>query len=324
MQIDTDLRKRLEESDFHKQLLAGDLHLDNSRFENWDHCLQKGICANALKRIPSHKRVALDFGSIWHAAMEQRRAGKPLSSQDSAGVTLARELAYAPPPDDRRSIERYKQMLADYHTSWATSLDKEPQALVIDGSPLVEQTFAVPIGHFAIPTIGRVHLTWTGKIDTICRFKDKVWIEDHKTTSVMGEQFAFTYQRSSQIMGYMNAGYALAHALDFEPPFGVLLDAICTRSSKNEAGIFEIPVPSWKVDEWRVEILHRVQQVCEAYIKSLDSGVVPLTRTSCVTKFGKCPYFQVCELHPTMRLRSLDSEDYQDDTWDPLKKKNVP
>jgi hypothetical protein len=51
----------------------------------------------------------------------------------------------------------------------------------------------------------------------------------------------------------------------------------------------------------------------------IDNSIVyPMHTNSCITKYGACEFFSVCQLTPNNRNAMLYSNNFQDNDWDPL------
>jgi len=136
----------------------------------------------------------------------------------------------------------------------------------------------------------------------------------------MGERFLDDKLRSSQMLGYTYAAkYLSEHLFGGLPVYGVRINALAMRSSGYEFKQFDIPYPDWKLAEWQTATIAAIRSLVLQLDAFLASGVALPTREHCVTKYGKCPYFDVCDSVPMMRDRMIfdDSYFFVSD-WSPL------
>ena len=91
------------------------------------------------------------------------------------------------------------------------------------------------------------------------------------------------------------------------------------RSAGFEFKVFDIPYADWKVAEWQQETIQAVHDLVAKIDRFLSTGEAAPTRQHCVTKYGKCPYFDVCDTTPNMRDRFIFDENFfYVSNWSPL------
>jgi len=136
----------------------------------------------------------------------------------------------------------------------------------------------------------------------------------------MGDKFVDDKLRSSQMLGYTYAARYLSEtSFDNLPVYGARINALATRTGGYEFKIFDIPIANWKVDEWKAGVLLGMSQYIASIHTFLQTGEVSPTRDHCVTKYGRCAYFDACECMPQMRDRMIfDDEIFAVSNWSPL------
>lgn len=323
--------------------------MDNSEFILWDACYAKGLMGGALKRQLTMGMDALNFGAVIHHALEAKFSGEPLVKQIEA-MTIYPEWKKLP-SDGVRTKERARQVMAEYHVNYEMMDQFNP--LVIDGETMVERGFRFLLGTLEYvchtqdvadlfgATVGEtvtISIYWQGKIDMIATYKGNAWIVDHKTTTVMGEKFLDTYMRSSQMLGYFWAGqqmvesnvYGMVEIFDEKKglvPFhvgprdfrGVLINAIALRKNSTDFVVHELPFGRTKIEEWKVDTLARFHYLIDQTVYYITSDIIVPTREHCVTKYGRCPFFDVCEAPARGREAMLFNEErYRKSDWSPL------
>lgn len=325
-----------------------ELVLDNSTFITLDSCNAQGIMGAILKKMPTNNSIHLDFGSCVHSALEEKFRGGGVVDQITAAKN---DPSWDAIPDGNhfaKTQEKVIEIIQAYHVH--TEVTPDFDLLSFKGEPLVEQSFRLPLGNIKLSMASpylrelfgfdmhetdefvTIQVYWQGKIDLFTRYNNENWITDHKTTSIMGAKFADTFVRSSQMVGYLWAGMELIrHGFDkltlpngkvvdlsAQPYRGVLINAIAIRKSGLEFKVFPIPIPYTRLDEWRDGTLLRLRYFVEQLSEFMVTGLVAPTREHCVTKYGRCPFFDVCEAPMHMRGKMLNSQLFNTSTWSPL------
>lgn len=310
-----------------KNLKNGELHIDNSDYVNWNSCFIKGLFADALKRQPTKGQGPLAYGSAIHKALEVYHASdKPdMDEVIQAGTDEAIAENLPAIADEKRNMESLVSTLWSYNADYVSRSDKF-KVVTLDNKLLIEQGFSLPLGEFNIepvPTLdipGLIQIYWQGKIDMVVidQATNELWIVDHKTTSVMGEKYVDGMLRSNQMLGYSWATEELTKVFDMKVA-GVIINAIAVRKSGTEFRRWRIPYPQWQLDEWHGEVVDGCYELLEKLVRYLSGEAAIPNRESCVGKYGRCQFFDVCNMHPDMKDGTLfDDEQYKISTFDPL------
>lgn len=338
----------IKDSEFIENLKNGEIVIDNSTFIQLDSCFAQGIMGAVLKKQPTYGSIHLDFGSCIHAAMECKFKGGNLVEQIEAAKADESWPKVAESTHALKTQDKSIEVLKDYdiHTRISQNFD----VLQVDNKPLCEESFRLKLGEFELDEqkemelfsqLGmtneekpsKITIYWQGKIDLLVAYQGMPMICDHKTTSVMGEKFAETFLRSSQMIGYYWAAHTLVelgmgeltdergrvYNLKEKPFRGVLINAIAIRESGIEFKLFDIPIPLTRIEEWRLGTVLRLKYFTEQLSDYLQSNMTAPNREHCVTKYGRCPFFDVCEAPDHMRAAMLDSSSYYTSDWSPLK-----
>jgi hypothetical protein len=294
---------------------------DNSLYSDLDACTVKGIFSNVLKRASTGKSVPLIFGSAIHKGLEAHAHKKSVNEQIQIAKDTAIEDGILETADSLRNLTSLELCLQAYNVDYITRIDKfDP--ITIDGELMVEKSFRLPFGSAQIDE-RKVNFWWEGKVDLIANIPSRngIWIIDHKTTTVMGEKFADDQYRSSQMLGYMWAGmYMTEHARETFPPIqGVIIDAIAIRKRGFECRRFELPFAAWAIAEWQEETISQLTDKLRQIKVTENFGQANPTRSSCVGKYGKCDFFEVCNTNPNIRHKMLMNEGlFTENKWSPL------
>ena len=285
--------------------------MDNSMYTTWA-CPMKGLLSHALKLRPRGKSsLAMDYGTCIHAGLEQFMLGNGLMEALEAFDKSACELEIDKWLDGYRNSQRGRVSLSMWW-EWAEKNDVRFAPLTIRGETAVELGVEK-----VIDKVSDVTVIWEGRVDAVVEYKGKLWIVDHKTSSMLGAKFINDKLRSSQFIGYY---YTLNEVVKEEygrPLEGVLLNVVCTGTKEPKFELYEVPFSEWQLEEWLEETRMKLYNIMR-FIGSLDlkDTVVPVERELCVTKYGDCPMFQVCNAAPLARenlLRDL----YEEHNWSP-------
>jgi hypothetical protein len=307
----------------HSILEEGELVIDNSSFEALTQCDVKGFVELFLKKKAARGASALIFGGAFHKAMETFYRGA--SEEDSLKAALeeaeAKDLNGL--EDPKRHLGSLQELIRFYFMDEKLRKDKLVP-INLGSEPFVEKSFAFYLGDIEITSgtaLRKVRVIWSGRIDLVVERQGGIYPVDHKTTSIMGPQFADDKLRSSQMLGYAWATTRfLASVGDPRPFHGMLINAVCMRSKGFERQLYVLPYTMWQLEQWQLETLVILQTTLSRLLHTLGNCFLCPCRTSCVTKYGKCSHFDLCQLGPDASERLvLDEAFYEDDTWSPLK-----
>lgn len=202
---------------------------------------------------------------------------------------------------------------------------------------MVEIGFDIPFCQvFDASSKTHIPVNFTGRIDLPLLFDGELYVLDHKTTSMLGVNFWEEKRAAAQFKGYAWAfhqatgklphGFAVNALRTKEPPQYVLNGTTSARAGKTQS-----PESWWneslarqrfvlrvgELEEWKENTIHLLQLFFDQYAK----GFLPRRTTNCITKYGRCPYFEVCHTYPADdRLLMLASGDFMDNTWSPIQK----
>lgn len=270
------------------------------------------------------------------------------------------------PPDEYRTVTNalavlsaYRQRAAMPDYAWNIQFDAN--------GPLIERAFELPLGvievgawieapwlsidqialnqedwirtylsPLPIPVesnkvfVSQIHLAWSGRIDAIARCGpgEAVRVVDHKTTSIMGDQFLQDFQISNQVLGYVWAARQLWPDLSVS---GFCLNAIHFKKPTGSGAITD-PGPRGgpsalnflrayydyspqRVDEWASNCIAIVSD----FIHCLVRDHFPRHTKWCFGKYGKCQYHDVCvQDDPKVRENMIRSDMFKTVTWNPV------
>lgn len=292
--------------------------MDNSMYTTWA-CPMKGLLSHVLKLRPRGKSsLAMDFGTCIHAGLEQFMLGKTIIEALDAFNAKAVELGIDRYLDSYRNTERGAGMLAAWEEWWA-GRGTGWETISLGGRVGVELGVEKQIDRVADVTV-----LWIGRVDAVVRYKDRLWIVDHKTSSMLGAKFINDKLRSSQFLGYYFTLNELVKQTFGEPLEGVLLNVVCTGTKDFKFDLYEVPICEWQIEEWVEETQDKLRRIMQTINHVCDNpqAVIPVERETCVTKYGDCPFFQVCNAVSNARENILEQL-YEEHDWSPHENTNV-
>lgn len=318
-----------------------DLHFDWSSLECFLTCNRSALWKLVHSRI-AKPGIALTFGGAIHAALEVY-----YKLRDSPDKSKVLELC-------RKAIDNiYKDYSLDYFNEYRTPdycyecflkyIQHYNQEHLVpveaDGKLLIEFSFVLDLAELSIPssvfhTYGlgtltddktkessasgdiKVHVKWTGICDMIANINGENWVIDHKTTSILLNDFFDGFNLSMQPIGYVNAARLAFLHLNI---IGFMANILACRRPTKTGKNFE-PHRSFHryeefhFEEWKNDAINLISE----FIYNLVKNSWPKKTTWCVGKFGKCPYLDVCSLPPAHRIHLLNSDQYVNNTWKPV------
>ena len=301
-----------------------DRPVDNTALDQYMSCPRKFLYAMIYHRRGkgAYQRPPLSYGTSWHAMMETHYK----TGGETKAVVDAAVASWQPHenPDDHRTIQRcvaeYGNFLKQYGTHDQETALHGKTVGYEEGVPIVE----VPA---ELWDAGLIH-PYTGKIDRIYEHRGLYYVEDHKTTSAMGDNYFKQFDPSNQMMGYM----WLAQRLSGVPIAGVRINghAVLKASSKFARQTIMISQP--RLEEWvgnvniwmkRLEasykVYHEVRElpVDDPHRRAALLEAFPHNFNACAGKYGQCQYTEVCTFAPEVRDRILEAE-FEVQPWNPL------
>lgn len=336
-------------------LTNGAFVFDNTMLEVYGECSRKSEYSQFRRRLARAWRPGLDFGTALHLCLEHRYAkyGADLSPEtlplcEAEQVKILEQHFAANPPEsnDWRGLNwAHTLFVKEYNKRYAL----EPFNLLtheVDGKvvPMVEVPFAIKFAYLN-PQNGVLHLTeqgfahpltpviFAGKIDLPVLWDERLFIMDHKTTSMLGDRAAKQYAVSPQQAGYSYAWWKTTGQV----PTGFVVDLVRTKEpplyvSKPE----EVKKGKKSVEAWMDESFYRCKEyiderhlseweqntlaILDRMFWEYNRGYFPLNRNNCIGKYGECMFYNVCNTQPaSSRLEMLESDSCMDNVWTPLK-----
>lgn len=313
-------------------LVDDTLFIDNSTLEVFTTCPRQAEYYVCQKKEKAGERSALKFGGIVHKILEARYAAPTgfvsiETEQKMVAVCESEFASYIPSLEDYRNYGTAVNLIKEYNSFYPS----EPfKVLALDSKPLIEVPFAChlgtievnaeltvrqPDGFISLRYIKDLPIMWQGRIDMIVEHEGRLYLVDHKTTSMMGPTYFREFELSSQFRGYTWA----AQQLLGRPIAGAIINALGIRKPTKTGKAIEferktITFTPEALSEWQADTLHIVTD----FIEMTRRQHMPQHTKWCVGKYGMCQFFDVCTLPSDQRQQLLSTGDYKAVTWNPL------
>jgi PD-(D/E)XK nuclease superfamily len=294
----------------------GSLHWSNSSAESYITCDRKGKYRLVDRRIGARNKRSLTLGQGVHRCLEKFRLGEGNANLYSDILNAAVEGDGI--TDDWRTPDYALELVFGYLEQFGK--DDLVQTQLAD-RPAIECVMSTELGSVTVDPfdfrldsgdtikVHHVPVHWHSVIDRIVRREDGLFVQDYKTTSVLGPQYYDQFPMSGQQIGYTHASSNLLG----EPVMGSIIDVLCwrkpTKTGKGREYARHVQRYSPdRIDEW----IHNTLDLAHRFVDALRTSSFPMRTTQCQTKYGKCDYFDVCSLSAATRAGALRSSLFVD------------
>jgi hypothetical protein len=332
------------------ELKGNQLFIDNSTLSTITTCPRKAAYGVLARRQQCKPRAALFFGGAIHKALEVRDMEQQIlctaAIEEKMINALVEYFSDCDDSDDYRNLSYAIRTIEQYNKTFPA----DPQVAITlpSGEVAVELPFALPMGEVHIcdsmwvkdPDINNgdpqfrhidtIQIVFTGKMDRICEKNGRKFLLDHKTTSMGGPTFFDEFYTSHQFRGYK---WATEQLLGIEVA-GVIINALVCRPPLKSGSVNytfdrqEILIDSDQVRDWQTSFLQAVETFLGYHVgqpeQERPESAYPMHTNTCIGKYGKCEFFDVCQLTPAHRNAMLFSGLYETNTWNPLEDKAKP
>lgn len=326
--------------------------IDNSSLEVFTTCPKSADYKLVRKREAHARNAALTFGGALHEGLEALLLEQ---SPDEQNQRMLKFFTENPAPlDEYRTVGNALAVLDAYRKRSALP-DYQWEIQWDANGPIIERAFELPLGvlevgafvampwltteeyleqHIDLETrniwIDQIHLAWSGRIDAIARCGDPrvVRVVDHKTTSIMGDQFLADFQISNQVLGYVWAARQLwpdldvsafcLNAIHFKKPTGN--GPITEPGPRGGPGALNFLRAYYSYSPERVaQWAENTTAIVSDFIHCLVRGFFPRHTKWCYGKYGPCQYHDVCvQDDPKVRANMIASDMFKTVTWNPV------
>lgn len=301
----------------------GCFFIDGSGLSVIQECPTKAYNILIRRRRAAGESPALRLGHHIHEALAYRNKAiaskQPWSEEEQ--IKLLEELFTSTPceSEDWRNLDFAKQVIQHYNEQFGL---ESPEIFInpANGQPVVEHSLAVDTGE----VVQGWRIIYIGRIDYLSVEKDGLFINDYKTTSVLGELFWKQFEVDEAQRGYC---WAIKKTLGIEP-CGYVIRALAFRkptktgtSIEFENQRFFTAQPTGQLDRWYNNMMNQV----EVFLWHHNRSVFPFYHKSCITRYNQaCEFFDVCNVNPhsgsveAAREALLMGGGFKDNDWSPL------
>lgn len=284
--------------------------IDNTALDAWMRCRRLyDYTMRQHRRRMGAPPPALAFGSAWHVAMEYH-----YRTDGDLGIVVSevvKRWEQHSRPNDHRTLDR---ILLDYERyvklyGSPSHEAKRGQGITLEraGQKMLEISIELPIPGARHP--------YTGKIDRIVELDGAYYIDDHKTTTMLRDDYFQQFEMSNQMIGYA----ALAELLSGIPIRGVRINALICSKVNTKFERFTITYPPERIREWYEVLDAHMADIERAERATLDGDPLafPANFNACAHKYGMCQFVSICTLAPKRRQYALE-QDFPVNPWNPL------
>lgn len=278
-----------------------DRPMDNTALSMYMTCPRKyDFSMRQHRRRTGAPSPAIAYGTCWHAGLEAHY--KTGGDADAVFMAMAQAWEDHGKIDDHRTLDRCWLEYANYLKRWGTVDEEDARTVGFPESPAVEISANVEWP-------GALH-AYAGKIDRIIELQGQYYVEDHKTTSRMGNYYFSQFELSNQMQGYVWIARMLIPEVKI---LGVRINAHCVlkRESKFERQL--ITFSEDRLQEWAENYNRWIERISGSYAHEDFPG----NYSACDGKYGMCQYAEVCSMPPRLRQRVLE-QDFEIAPWNPL------
>jgi hypothetical protein len=226
---------------------------------------------------------------------------------------------YEPPPDLGTSRAAVKTLdacldaLYSYFEQFPLGSD-QISPVMIDGEPIVEKSFALPIPGTAHPTTGEP-IVYAGRFDLLARFNDAVFVVDEKTSGSLGSMWLSNWPLNSQVSGYIWG----ARTYGF-PVAGAIIRGLGILKQSIQFQQVVLTRPDWLINRWLAQLARDINRAAEMWkaAHALDDIHMAFDRAlgSSCSAYGGCPFVSLCETENPVPFY----DEFTVVHWDPLKR----
>lgn len=217
-----------------------------------------------------------------------------------------------PDPDDTSSESAKKKnfaALCDAYYSYFVQYPPDQdyiKPLIVNGEPAVEFTFAAPLpGGLKHPVSGEP-LLYIGKFDMLAVHGNGVFVDDEKTTSQLGPQWANGFKLRSQLTGYVWGAREYGY-----PVQGAVVRGLSILAKDIGHAMVIEQRPQYMIDRWKEQLIRDVERMLRCW----ESGYWDFNLDGSCSSYGGCTFLQLDTVKDP--LPWIETH-YVVDRWDPM------
>lgn len=332
-------------------LIDGAILIDNSTLEKLS-CPRKLQINWIDKLVKQGTSAGANFGSTIHRGLETRYKLCGTAAVQTEHIlpinsSMLEWLEANPQPDaEFRNYGHACNMIQVYNQQYGQEqfkiLTTQEGKLLVEASFMLPMALLIKVSNtvFAIEQwngsevevddhelkgLRVIKVYYTGKIDLGIEDTSGIWSFDHKTAFQFGDSFLQQMDMDAGQLGYM---WALQQVTGKEAR-GYIIDAIRVRRPKkgddllgstgciDKTDFFRRPFFKSQsvLTEWRANVLQLILNIANM----AEQDYFPMQRSQCISKYGACEYYDICNTPPEQRDLIKNSGNYVENKWSPLK-----
>jgi PD-(D/E)XK nuclease superfamily len=294
-------------------------------------CAQQWYLGQLLGLRKATGSIHLMFGGAIARGLEVTRIGYWQDGLDEIHAVAAGLEAlihhwgdYEPPPDlgtsraSVKTLDAALDALYSYFEQFPLGSD-QITPVIIDGEPVVEKSFALPIPGTRHPVTGDP-IIYAGRFDLLGKFNDAVFVVDEKTSGSLGQMWLSNWPLRSQITGYVWG----AQTYGF-PVAGAIIRGLGILKQSIQFQQVVLTRPQWLIDRWLTQLARDINRAAEMWRHAqFDSAPAYLAHMhfdraydSACSAYGGCSFVELCEAEDPVPWM----DGYTVVHWDPLQRK---
>lgn len=305
--------------------------LDSSAMADFGACPYKFYLTYIEHWKPATESVHLVAGGAFAKGIEIARKSfyeEGKSAEEAEGDGLVALIAdygdFDCPSDSPKSLERVSGALEFYFSHYPLGADGADPITTPSGRRGIEFSFLEPLdcGH---PDT-RQPLLFSGRSDMIAEFAGSVYNFDEKTTTQLGQKWAFQWDLRPQFTAYSWAGRRIGIKMQ-----GTIIRGISILKTKYDTAQAITYRADWELDRWE-ELLYkditrmyefwekmnfsRNMAVCSRMGNPWDKNIGPACND-----YGGCQFKNACKAKNPYSVLQID---FARRVWDPTQHKEIP
>lgn len=214
-----------------------------------------------------------------------------------------------------KTLDAALDALYSYFENFPLSSD-QLSPLIIDGEPMVEKTFALPVPDTKHPVTGQP-IIYAGRFDMLASFNDAIFVVDEKTTMALGATWRSNWPLRGQLTGYCWGGRSFGLNVT-----GCVIRGIGVLKGSIQFEQAILTRPDWLVDNWLAQLAKDINRATDMWLEARDRFAAEPYKAfdqafdQACSAYGGCGFTGLCESeHPENWYDS-----FQVVRWDPLRR----
>lgn len=293
--------------------------VDSTWRRDFSSCPLKAYFGSVKKIEPNTSNVHLFFGGCFARGLEITRKayyGEECSIDDAifrGGIAIVEQWGDFVIPDNAAPSAKKKTLEAcllahrTYFEQYPLNHDSiKPH--MIDGTPSVEFSFAVPLHGTAHPLTGKP-IIYVGRFDMLAEAApNALFVDDEKTASQIGDHWIASWELASQMTGYIWACQQYEY-----PVQGAYIRGVAIGKDAISHVQVVIQRSKWEIDRWHKQLVRDVNRFRAMW----EEGYFDMALDDACNSYGGCAYRLLCTSPPENVAKWIGT-DYKTREWNPI------